>query len=1022
VAISYVSGSNTTYASRTNTTVTAPASIANNDVMLAWIITAGASEAVNPTAPAGWTEIGTAIDVTDLASFNLEARCYIKVASSESGNYTWTHTSSSSQGSITVYRGVDTTTPQDATSTANSGFATGVGNVSTATGLTTVTNGAWIVFLGFDWADSSNNLSPPTGMTERLDVVLSYAATEEWATAGATGNRSHVDNSNIASNSRWGARLVALRPAGGTAYNVVADAGSYSITGTAAGTLHGSVVSAAAGSYAITGTAAVLSRGLPVVAGAGSYAITGTAAEVLTGRMVAAAAGSYAITGTAAGILKGRTLAADAGSYAITGSDAGLVHASLVGASAGSYSITGTAAVTLHGSVVSAEAGSYAITGAAASLVYGQLGAYTITAEAGSYAITGMAASTLHGYAVAAVSGSYSIAGPAAGLISGKKVVAAAGSYALTGQPAALGIGGRNYYVRVGGSNGAAGSTGAPWATPAYGVSQLNPGDTLHIGDGTWGAFNVDVSGQPGAPITVRSENLHGAFVDVDEYAAIIVAGNYVVLDGLRIRNYGRHGVEAQYVHHITYRNMWVHDCGGNGLGALQGDFFLIEDNLCEDNGRTGWNSGISIYQPDHRATGDEVTPGIERNIIRRNITRRNRMLGFVNFDTGSVEVEVGDTVVVGANVVTGIADRVEVTSGSWGAGTAAGRIGLLIDADPGTPANNAAITVGGTPVALINGSSGVYTDHGQFTDGNGIILDDWGWFQDDPDTGYEYPFGALIEDNLTYLNGGKGIQCYCVQAETIVRNNTSWHNNRDGNQIPATYRGDITTQASIADVVKIVNNVSVCDRTFDSNIHAIGVYDGDAILASNITWNGVDSDDAVTAFNSTITDAGGNQFGVDPQFTDPAGGDFHLLAGSPAVDAGTDAYGFSTSDIEGEARSSSTINLGAFEALTTEAYSVSAAPGSYVLSGSAASILYGRAIGAEVGAYEISGTDVSLIHSASVGFSLEAGGGTYAITGSDAGLLYARLRRPASRTISPRQLSTATRPPNLSTARRTPS
>jgi hypothetical protein len=204
------SQSNTTFASRTNTTITAPTGIATGNVLVMAFVTESVGTAPTPTFPAGWTEIGSVITGSD-EGFEMGVRCAIKVASGESGDYTVNHTTCSAQGWIGRFSGVNTTTPQDATSTGNTGDATGSAATRTWTGLTTVTNNVLLLAIGWDW-DSSAGLSPPSGMTERLDTTVTYVATETRATAGATGNRTHTSSTST-DGGPWFARLIALRPA-----------------------------------------------------------------------------------------------------------------------------------------------------------------------------------------------------------------------------------------------------------------------------------------------------------------------------------------------------------------------------------------------------------------------------------------------------------------------------------------------------------------------------------------------------------------------------------------------------------------------------------------------------------------------------------------------------------------------------------------------------------------------------------------------------------------------------------------
>lgn len=171
-----------------------------------------------------------------------------------------------------------------------------------------------------------------------------------------------------------GAPIGGVPPGQLTFYTLSVDAGSYSITGTAASLEYGRVIAAAAGSYAITGSAATLRKNIPLTADAGSYAISGTAASLEYGRLIAAGAGSYAITGTATSLEYGYVLGASPGSYAITGTAADLVYTQAgvyaLAVDSGAYAITGTPASLEFGYFLSAEPGSYEITGSDVALTY----------------------------------------------------------------------------------------------------------------------------------------------------------------------------------------------------------------------------------------------------------------------------------------------------------------------------------------------------------------------------------------------------------------------------------------------------------------------------------------------------------------------------------------------------------------------------------------------------------------------------------------------------------------------------
>jgi hypothetical protein len=131
---------------------------------------------------------------------------------------------------------------------------------------------------------------------------------------------------------------------GAAGYTLTADAGTYTLTGTAAGTRAQRRIVAAGGTYALAGTAAALRIARRIVAGGGTYSLTGTAAGLRAARAMPAAGGAYALTGTAANFAKGYRMVAAAGAYSLTGTAAGLATARRIVAAGGFYAISGTAA------------------------------------------------------------------------------------------------------------------------------------------------------------------------------------------------------------------------------------------------------------------------------------------------------------------------------------------------------------------------------------------------------------------------------------------------------------------------------------------------------------------------------------------------------------------------------------------------------------------------------------------------------------------------------------------------------
>lgn len=142
----------------------------------------------------------------------------------------------------------------------------------------------------------------------------------------------------------------------------------------------------------------VSSSGSPysIVADTGSYVVTGVAASFQASRTLTAEAGSYSVTGVNATFQASRTILAGAGSYVISGQDATFTYTPGSGGSpysmdadAGSYTLTGVDATFKASRTIVAEAGSYALTGVDASFTRS---GYRLVAETGSYTISGVEA------------------------------------------------------------------------------------------------------------------------------------------------------------------------------------------------------------------------------------------------------------------------------------------------------------------------------------------------------------------------------------------------------------------------------------------------------------------------------------------------------------------------------------------------------------------------------------------------------------------------------------------------------
>jgi parallel beta-helix repeat protein len=177
-------------------------------------------------------------------------------------------------------------------------------------------------------------------------------------------------------------------------------------------------------------------------------------------------------------------------------------------------------------------------------------------------------------------------------------------------------------------------------------------------------------------------------------------------------------------------------------------------------------------------------------------------------------------------------------------------------------------------------------------TDGNGIIIDDFRNTQHGSKLGI-YPGRTLIENNIVFDNGGRGINIYSSNRVDVV-NNTSSMNARHP-QI------DSEIGVTDADDVQVLNTILLArpDRLTNSIRRANRV-----VFSFNLIAGG---------YGFQSGNGRHNRKG-SPQFVDPLRGDFRLLPGSRAIDAGR-VLGSPPRDIAGRPRSRDLgVDIGAHE------------------------------------------------------------------------------------------------------------
>jgi parallel beta-helix repeat protein len=212
-------------------------------------------------------------------------------------------------------------------------------------------------------------------------------------------------------------------------------------------------------------------------------------------------------------------------------------------------------------------------------------------------------------------------------------------------------------------------------------------------------------------------------------------------------------------------------------------------------------------------------------------------------------------------------------------------------------------------------------------SDGNGIILDDFRNTQK-PNPAGVYAYRSLVENNVCYFNGGKGIHVF-ISDNVTVRNNTCYFNNRDPLN-SATWRGELSNVNSNNSIW--VNNIGYADMTANSYNRAIlhascgSQTSKNVVWKRNMTFNGTLGSASITQspYNATLTSAPpyANLLGVNPVFVAAGQGvsspDLHLQPVSRAHDAAVIDQGIGIIDREGNPRvSGAAPDLGAYETVS---------------------------------------------------------------------------------------------------------
>jgi hypothetical protein len=336
--------------------------------------------------------------------------------------------------------------------------------------------------------------------------------------------------------------------------------------------------------------------------------------------------------------------------------------------------------------------------------------------------------------------------------------------------------------------------------------------------------------------------------------------------------------------------SLWIEDLHGTPdkpirIASIQPwGALLTQPSQPEDNSPVLAISGSSYLEIDGFEVVDSVDTGI--GITVRNGSHHIVIRNCYVHDCGcnGISSRLSDYVVIEDNVVRGNATRNE-----WNCSGISIWHPVELDKEPGYH-----LIIRGN-VAFENECDLPFRPLGfeNPTDGNGIIVDD---FRNTQGGGQEggYTSAVLVENNLSFRNGGRGFNVYKADNVTL-RNNTSYHNLQIISRY-ADFPGDMTLSNSVG--CRLYNNLIVKDPKLPTK--ALRSYDNDGLntkIHHNLVIGPEDfcgqeifSEKNVFLEVKEQRNAGFKQPGSDIRFTSAA--DFReyfgLLSHSRAIDLGS--------------------------------------------------------------------------------------------------------------------------------------
>jgi parallel beta-helix repeat protein len=394
---------------------------------------------------------------------------------------------------------------------------------------------------------------------------------------------------------------------------------------------------------------------------------------------------------------------------------------------------------------------------------------------------------------------------------------------------------GKTYYVATNGNDGSSGSSSSPWRTIQHAADTVSAGDMVYVMGGTYNEkVTITRSGSSGNYITFAAYPGQTPIIDgtgkVGNWDGLIhiTSANWIKVIGFTVKN-------------SVWNGIMIDDFGGSRSSNI-----IIQNNLVRDIGYSGiyaQNSDYITY--DGNTVTNTQTNGFGGPANSQQNENVN-LIGVNNFEIKNNHI-----------YATANFESLDVKLGS----------------STGSIHNNDI-----SPTM----SAGIYIDAWAQPSQNIDIYDNY------------------VHDSSN--SGSRGIAIGAEQGGSAKYINV--YNNIIAN-LPATGIAIPWYSKGTVDSIKIINNVVYKTDTVDKWVGGIGIQantnggtTSNIIVRNNIvSQNGVaqignDLGSSSTITNNLIDGSGGvtgsNYITGNPQFVNPAGGDFRIQSSSPAINQGT--------------------------------------------------------------------------------------------------------------------------------------